>query len=150
MAAGLKLIIPFIIILPGIMAFHLYGHLMTGQAGTDAAYPLLIRNLVGPGARAFIFAAISGAVISSLASMLNSASTIFTMDIFKRQLRKTDSQKSLIWSGRLSTLIFVMIGALITTQLGHPKFKGIFNYIQEFQGYISPGILAAFIFGLFV
>lgn len=88
LAAGLKLIIPFIIILPGIMAFHLCGHLMTGQAGTDAAYPLLIRNLVGPGARAFIFAAISGAVISSPASMLNSASTIFTMDIFKRHLKK--------------------------------------------------------------
>lgn len=149
-AAGLKLLIPFIIILPGIMAFHLYGHLMTGQAGTDAAYPLLIRNLVGPGARAFIFAAISGAVISSLASMLNSASTIFTMDIYKRHIKKNASQKGLIWSGRLSTLIFVIIGAVIATQLGNPKFKGIFNYIQEFQGYISPGILAAFIFGLFI
>ncbi|MCP2620031.1 sodium/solute symporter [Candidatus Aminicenantes bacterium AC-334-K16] len=149
-AAFLKLIIPFVIILPGIMAYHLYGSKMTGEAGTDAAYPMLIRNLVGPGARAFIFAAISGAVISSLASMLNSASTIFTIDLFKRHLKKDISQKGMVWSGRLSTLVFVIIGAVIATQLGNPRFKGIFNYIQEFQGYISPGILAAFVFGLFI
>ena len=73
-AASLKLIIPFVIIFPGIMALQLYGNQMTGDSGTDAAYPLLIRNLVGPGVRAFIFAAITGAVISSLASMLNSSS----------------------------------------------------------------------------
>ncbi len=149
-AAFLKLIIPFVIILPGIMAYHLYGNQMTGEAGTDAAYPMLIRNLVGPGARAFIFAAISGAVISSLASMLNSASTIFTIDLFKRHLKKDISQKGMVWSGRVSTLVFVVIGAVIATQLGNPRFKGIFNYIQEFQGYISPGILAAFVFGLFI
>ena len=71
-AAFLKLIIPFIIIFPGIMAFQLYGNQMTGESGTDAAYPLLIKNLINPGLRAFIFAAISGAVISSLASVTGS------------------------------------------------------------------------------
>jgi SSS family solute:Na+ symporter len=147
-AAGLKLIIPFVIIFPGIISLQLYSDKMTGGSGTDAAYPLLIRNLVGPGARAFIFAAISGAVISSLASMLNSASTIFTMDLFKRHLKKDASQGQLIWMGRISTLVFVVIGCLIAPQLGNPKFKGIFTYIQEFQGYISPGILAVFVFGL--
>lgn len=147
-AAFLKLIIPFIIIFPGIMSLQLYGHLMTGKSGTDAAYPLLIRNLIGPGARAFIFAAISGAVISSLASMLNSASTIFTMDLFKRHWKKDASQKALISTGRISTFAFVVIGCLIAPQLGNPNFKGIFTYIQEFQGYISPGILAVFVFGL--
>jgi len=146
-AAFLKLLIPFIIIVPGIMSLQLYGDKMPN---TDQAYPFLIRNLVGPGARAFIFAAISGAVISSLASMLNSASTIFTMDLYKRIIKKDTSQSGLIWCGRISTLVFVIIGGLIATQLGSPKFKGIFNYIQEFQGYISPGILAAFVFGLFV
>jgi SSS family solute:Na+ symporter len=147
-AAFLKLIIPFIIIFPGMMSLQLYGDQMTGGSGTDAAYPLLIKNLVGPGVRAFIFAAISGAVISSLASMLNSASTIFTMDLFKRHWKKDASQKALIWTGRVSTAVFVVIGMLIAPKLGDPKFMGIFTYIQEFQGYISPGILAVFVFGM--
>jgi SSS family solute:Na+ symporter len=147
-AACLKLLIPFIIILPGLMSRQLYGHLMTGASGTDAAYPMLIRNLVGPGARAFIFAAITGAVISTLAAMLNSASTIFTMDIFRRLFKKDASQKDLIRSGRLSTLAFAVVGCVIAPMLASPSFHGIFNYIQEFQGYISPGILAAFVFGL--
>jgi SSS family solute:Na+ symporter len=148
-AAGLKLIIPFIIIFPGMMALQLYGDKMSGSSGTDAAYPLLVRNLVGPGARAFIFAAISGAVISSLASMLNSASTIFTMDLFKRHWSKDASQKTLIRTGRISTLIFVIIGSVIGFLLQYFP-QGIFTFIQEFQGFISPGILAAFVFGFIV
>lgn len=147
-AALLKLIIPFIIILPGIIAYQLYGNSLMGQSGTDAAYPLLIRNLVGPGVRAFIFAAISGAVISSLGSMLNSASTIFTMDMYKRYIKKDASQKSLITTGRISTAVFVLLGCFIAPKLGDPSFKGIFTYIQEFQGYISPGILGVFVFGM--
>ena len=148
-AAALKLLIPFIIIFPGIMSIQLYPDKMTGSGGTDAAYPLLIRNLVGPGFRAFIFAAISGAVISSLASMLNSASTIFTMDLFRRHWKKDASEKTLIWTGRVTTAVFVVIGMLIAPKLGDPRFMGIFTYIQEFQGYISPGILAVFVFGMF-
>jgi len=147
-AACLKLTIPFIIVFPGIMALQLYGAQMTGKSGTDAAYPLLIKNLVGPGVRAFIFAAISGAVISSLASMLNSASTIFTMDLFKRHWKKDASDKTLIWTGRITTAVFVVIGMFIAPLLGDPRFMGIFTYIQEFQGYISPGILAVFVFGM--
>ncbi len=147
-AAGLKLIIPFIIIFPGMMSLQLYGSQMTGESGTDAAYPLLIKNLVSPGIRAFIFAAISGAVISSLASMLNSASTIFTMDLFKRHFKNDASDKTLIWTGRAATAVFVMIGMFIAPKLGDPRFMGIFTYIQEFQGYISPGILAVFVFGM--
>lgn len=147
-AAFIKLTIPFVIIFPGIMALQLYGNQMTGESGTDAAYPLLIKNLVGPGVRAFILAAITGAVISSLASMLNSASTIFAMDLFKRHWKKDASDKQLIWTGRITTAIFVLIGCIIAPQLGNPKFQGIFTYIQEFQGYISPGILAVFVFGM--
>jgi len=147
-AAALKLLIPFIIIFPGIMSLQLYKDQMTGVSGTDSAYPLLIRNLVGPGARAFIFAAISGAVISSLASMLNSASTIFTMDLYKRHWKKDASNKTLIWTGRVTTAVFAVLGMLIAPRLGDPRFKGIFTYIQEFQGYISPGILGVFVFGM--
>jgi SSS family solute:Na+ symporter len=80
--------------------------------------------------------------------MLNSASTIFTMDLYKRHWKKDASQKSLIWSGRITTLIFVVIGCMIAPLLGNPNLKGIFTYIQEFQGYISPGILAVFVFGM--
>jgi len=145
-AACLKLLIPFIIIFPGIMAAQLYGDQLTDTS--DAAYPLLIRNLIPIGLRGFIFAAISGAVISSLASMLNSASTIFTMDLYKRHWKNDVSPHSLVTVGRVMTILFVFIGCVIAPQLGAERFKGIFNYIQEFQGFISPGILAAFAFGL--
>jgi SSS family solute:Na+ symporter len=150
-AAFLKLTIPFIIILPGIISYQLYrSQLMAPGATTDQAYPLLIRNLVGPGLRGFILAAIAGAVISTLSSLLNSVSTILTMDLYKRHLKKDASSESLLKIGRWATLVFVLAVCLIAPQLGSPKFKGIFNYIQEFQGFISPGILAAFVFGLFV
>jgi SSS family solute:Na+ symporter len=145
-AAFLKLLIPFIVIFPGIMAYQLYSEQLT--ATSDAAYPLLIRNLIPIGVRGFIFAAIAGAVISSLASMLNSASTIFTMDLYKRHMNKDASPKSLVSIGRVMTLILVVLGCFIALQLQNPRFQGIFNYIQEFQGYISPGILAAFVFGM--
>jgi len=146
-AAALKLIIPFVIVFPGIMAAQLYGGTMKN---TDAAYPLLIKNLIPAGLRGFMLAAIAGAVISSLASMLNSASTIFTLDLYKKHFKKDASQKNLVLTGRLMTIIFVLIGCIIAPYLGDPSFKGIFTYIQEFQGYISPGILAAFVFGFAV
>lgn len=150
-AALLKLLIPFVIIIPGIISWQLFkGQLTAPGATTDQAYPLLIRNLVGPGLRGFILAAISGAVISTLSSLLNSVATLLTMDVYKRHLKKDASSESLVKIGRWATLAFVLIVCLIAPQLGHPKFKGIFNYIQEFQGFISPGIVAAFLFGLFV
>ena len=147
-AACLKLTIPFIIIFPGIMAAQLYKDQLIGT--TDTAYPLLIRNLIPTGVRGFIFAAISGAVISSLASMLNSASTIFTIDLYQRHFKKNASSHSIVTVGRITTLLFVITGCMIAPQLGAERFKGIFNYIQEFQGFISPGILAAFVFGLLI
>ena len=116
----------------------------------DAAYPILIRNLIYPGIRGLMFAAIAGAVISSLASMLNSASTIFTMDLYKRLVAANAPQRRLIVIGRLMTLLFVIVGCLLAPALGHPRFKGVFNFIQEFQGYVSPGIVAAFLVGFIV
>jgi SSS family solute:Na+ symporter len=146
-AAGLWVLVPFLIVFPGIIAVQLYGDTM---ANPDQAYPILIRNLIPAGLRGFMFAAIAGAVISSLASMLNSASTIFTLDLYKRHIAPEASQRFLVNTGRATTVVFVVIGCLIAPFLGHERFGGIFNYIQEFQGYISPGILAAFVFGFVV
>ncbi|UCG49027.1 MAG: sodium/solute symporter [Phycisphaerales bacterium] len=116
----------------------------------DSAFALLIKNLVPVGLRGFMLAAIMGAVMSSLASMLNSASTIFTMDLYRKYVNKAASQKSLVAVGRLCVGLFAVIGCFIAPLLDNPKFGGIFKYIQEFQGYISPGILAVFVFGFVV
>jgi SSS family solute:Na+ symporter len=115
----------------------------------DAAFPTLLRNLMKPGITWFVLAAIFGAVVSSLAAMLNSASTIATMDIYHK-IRKKSSQYELVTAGRVFVVLFVLIAAFIAPSLGSPKFGGIFNFIQEFQGFISPGVLAVFIFGFLV
>lgn len=112
----------------------------------DAAFGTLLRNLLFPGIRWFVFAAITGAVISSLASMLNSASTIATMDVYAR-IKKDATNRQLVGAGRTFVVAFVLIATLIAPTLGSPAFSGIFTFIQEFQGFISPGILAVFLFG---
>ena len=112
----------------------------------DAAFPILLRNLMKPGITWFVLAAIFGAVVSSLASMLNSAATIATMDIFQK-FKKDASQTQLVNAGKGFTLLFVLIACIIAPFLGNPAFGGIFTIIQEFQGFISPGILAVFLFG---
>jgi SSS family solute:Na+ symporter len=96
-----------------------------------------------------VLAAIFGAVVSSLASMLNSSSTIFTMDIY-RKLVPGASQFQLVSVGRTCVVAFVLIACLIAPILDNPGFGGIFTFIQEFQGFISPGILALFLFGVLV
>jgi len=116
----------------------------------DGAFPLLIRYLTPHGLRGFVLAALMGAVISSLASMLNAASTIFTMDIYREWFNKKAAQKALVRVGRCCVPIGVFIGCLIAPVLANPKFKGAFAYIQEFQGFVSPGVLTIFLFGLFV
>jgi len=118
----------------------------------DAAFPVLLGNLlpVGVGILGFVLAAIFGAVVSSLASMLNSASTIATMDIYNKIRGGTSSQKALIGCGRVCVVLFILIALWIAPNLGSPAFGGIFTFIQEFQGFISPGILAVFLFGLLI
>ena len=103
-AACLKLIMPLITVVPGIIAYELYKEQLAIRP--DEAFPLLVRNLVPMGLRGFILAALAGAVISTLASMLNSAATIFTMDIYKRHLNKKAPSHSLITVGRLATVTF--------------------------------------------
>ena len=183
-AAFLKLIIPFVVVIPGIMAFNLFkddlvrtvqnpaaivadagapsqadGTMIeasaTGGAAAqvleydyDRAFPVLVRNLVKPYPLIswFVLAALSGAVISSLASMLNSASTIATMDLYSKFSGEKDPAK-LVRVGRGLVVAFVILSALVAPALD--SFTSIFQYIQEFQGFISPGILAVFIFGFF-
>jgi len=104
---------------------------------------------MGPGFRGFMFAAIAGAVISSLASMLNSTSTVFTMDVYKRLLHhEKDTGRHLVWIGRVTIVVSIAIGCFLAPMLDNPKFGGVFQYIQQFQGYIWPGVVAAFVFGL--
>lgn len=146
-AGALWLLIPFAIVLPGIMSYQLYGDQM---AAADEAFPTLIRNLIPPGLRGFMLAAIAGAVISSLASMLNSASTIFTMDVYNRMLDRKASQRRLLLLGRVTTAVFAVAGCLLAPRLADPRFGGVFQYIQQFQGYIWPGVVAAFLFGMLV
>jgi SSS family solute:Na+ symporter len=118
----------------------------------DSAFPILLRKLlpVGKGIMGFVLAAIFGAVVSSLASMLNSASTIATMDIYNKVRKGKSSQLELITSGRVFVVLFVLIALAIAPKLGSPAFGGIFTFIQEFQGFISPGILTVFLFGLLI
>jgi SSS family solute:Na+ symporter len=150
-AALLKLIIPFIIVIPGILAFNLYRADLMTAAGTydyDRSFAVLVRNLVRPYPLIswFVLASLAGAVISSLASMLNSASTIATIDLYAK-FTGEKSDKKLVKVGQIFVGIFVVLAALLAPSL--ENFGGIFAYIQEFQGFISPGILAVFIFGFF-
>ncbi len=117
----------------------------------DAAFPTLIRRLlpVGNGLKGFVLAAIFGAVISSLASMLNSASTIATMDLYNK-VKKNAKPFELVSVGRVFVVLFVLIAIFIAPKLDDPAFGGIFTFIQEFQGFISPGILTIFLFGLLI
>ncbi|MBE0540153.1 MAG: sodium/solute symporter [Verrucomicrobia bacterium] len=142
-AGGLWLLVPFAIVMPGLMAQQLYADKLATT--TDAAFPTLITQLVPAGIRGFIYAAIAGAVTSTLASLLNSASTIATMDVYRNMIRENASQARLVWLGRGLTIVFVVAGCSIAPSLDNPKFGGVFQYIQQFQGYIWPGVVAAFL-----
>lgn len=115
----------------------------------DAAFPLLLKNLKVPsGLRGFVLAALLGAVMSSLASMLNAASTIFTMDLYKEYFHRSASQGVMVIVGRICVVVFAALACWISPMLADPRFGGLFKFIQEFQGFISPGILSVFLIGL--
>ena len=142
------------VVIPGILAFNLFSEHMLTANGTydyDRAFPVLVRELVKPHPWLswFVIAALFGAVVSSLASMLNSASTIATMDLYAKATGEKDERK-LVIVGRVFVVIFVLIAAITAPSLSNPNFGGIFQFIQEFQGFISPGILAVFLIGFFV
>jgi len=155
-AAVLKMIIPLIVVVPGIIAYVMFTeNPETTQAFTspdgsilnDKAYPWLISSFIPTGLKGIILAALSAAIVSSLASMLNSTSTIFTLDIYKSIFNKTASEKNLVTVGRVSGLIALIIAIIIAPILGN--IDQAFQFIQEWTGVVSPGILAIFILGLF-
>jgi SSS family solute:Na+ symporter len=145
LAAALWLLIPFAIVVPGILSRELFSSQLERP---DQAYPVLVRELVPAGLRGFIFAALAGAVISTLASVLNSASTIATMDLYKRHVRREATDRELVRVGRVLTAAFLLVAAAVA--LSPVPRGGVFRFIQEFQGYLSPGVVAAFVFGFAV
>lgn len=138
-AGALWLLVPFAIVMPGIMAANLFPEQLAEKS--DAAYPTLIKNLVGSGLRGFIFAAIAGAIVSTLASLLNSSSTIASIDIYQRLINPKASERSIVSLGRMLTVVFVVIGCITAPLLT----DGVFGFIQQFQGFIWPGVVAAFL-----
>jgi SSS family solute:Na+ symporter len=117
---------------------------------TDTAFGLLVSKLCmgKAGFFGFILAAMLGAVVSSLAAVLNAASTIFSVDIYKEYINRRADARAQVSVGRICVGVFVVVGCVIAPLLDDPKFGGIFTYIQEFQGYVSPGVLAVFVYGL--
>ena len=152
-AGFLKILIPFIVVLPGICAYYISLHPETFQnmQGSinvaDDAYPWLVRNFTPTGIKGLTFAALSAAIISSLASMLNSTSTLFTMDIYKKYINKEADDKKLVTTGRLTSLCALIIAAIaVKPLLGN--LDQAFQYIQEYSGFIYPGIITVFGLGL--
>jgi solute:Na+ symporter, SSS family len=154
-AAFLKLLMPVIVVLPGIAAYALYSKGMfqadmLGADGTinpDKAYPVLL-NLLPAGLKGLSFAALTAAVVASLAGKANSISTIFTLDIFKNYIGKNASEKTLVNIGRWVVVISMILAILVSPYMGIDK-KGGFQFIQEMTGLLSPGIFASFIMGFF-
>jgi SSS family solute:Na+ symporter len=145
LAASLKLLIPFIIVFPGIMAAEIYGDAI---ANPDQAYPVMIREILPAGLTGIMFAALFGAVMSTLDSLLNSAATIFTIDLYQRHLRKGDATPAqLVTVGRIATGVLVVVGCAWAPLVA--RAGSVFEYIQMFWGFISPGIVVSFFFGLF-
>jgi len=143
LAAAIKLLIPFIIVFPGIMAAELFGDQITSG---DQAYPVLIRELLPAGLAGIMFAALFGAVMSTLDSLLNSAATIFTMDIYSRHLNRGADSRRQIVVGRTATAVLVVAGCLWAPMVA--AAGSVFTYIQMFWGFISPGIVTVFVLGI--
>jgi SSS family solute:Na+ symporter len=161
-AAFLKLIIPLFVVVPGILVYLMYTQPegtaiipgvqevflnADGSTNYDKAYPWLIGSFVPTGLKGLVVAALAAAIVSSLASMLNSTATIFTMDIYRPYFNRTASNKQIVRVGRISAFAALIIAVISTRFLdGLPQ---VFQYIQEYTGVVSPGILAIFLMGLF-
>jgi len=150
------------VVIPGIIAYVMYTqedgttvingvkevfHKADGSMDYDRAYPWLISTFIPTGLKGLVVAALSAAIVSSLASMLNSTSTIFTMDIYKPYMNKNAGDKQLVLVGRISVLVALILSTSVANSLG--SVPQMFQYIQEYTGLVSPGILAVFLMGLF-
>ncbi len=158
-AGYLKLIMPILVVLPGIAAYVILSDPeLVSQLGqlnpdkipspdqADKTYPWLL-GLLPKGLKGLAFAALCAAIVSSLASMINSTSTIFTMDIYKPYFAPQAKEKQLVTTGRLTAALALLIACLVAPAL--QNIKQAFQYIQEFTGFISPGIVAIFLLGMF-
>ncbi|UOQ64273.1 sodium/sugar symporter [Hymenobacter volaticus] len=154
-AAFLKMLMPVIVVLPGIAAYVLYkenvfGATEFGQGANlnpDRAYPVLL-NILPVGLKGLSFAALTAAVVASLAGKANSIATIFTLDIYHKVFNPEASEKRLVSVGKIAVVVAMLLGVLIAPHLGIDK-KGGFEFIQEYTGFVSPGIFAMFILGFF-
>ncbi|WP_342645304.1 sodium/sugar symporter [Mucilaginibacter sp. CSA2-8R] len=153
-AAFLKLLVPVIAVLPGIIMYVLHNkglfqQEMLGATGTvkpDQAYPTLM-NLLPPGLKGVAFAALTAAIVASLAGKANSISTIFSLDIYQKYFNKSASERKLVLTGRWAVIVCMLIAAVVTPALR--SLDQVYQFIQEYVGFFSPGVLAIFMLGLF-
>ncbi|WP_341841761.1 sodium/sugar symporter [Chitinophaga caseinilytica] len=153
-AAFLKLLVPVIAVLPGIVMFVLHKNGMFQQEMTDAAghvkpdhaYPTLM-NLLPPGLKGVAFAALTAAIVASLAGKANSISTIFSLDIYQKFFHKNATERQLVRAGKWAVIVSMGIAALVTPALR--SLDQAYQFIQEYVGFISPGVLAIFLLGFF-
>jgi len=146
-AGFLKILIPLIVVIPGIAAFVLTKDTALIDP-SDKAYPWLLHNYVPAGIKGLAFAALAAAIVSSLASMLNSTSTIFTMDIYQKFINKEVSETNMVKVGRITSFVALMIAVFSARPL-LGNLDQAFQYIQEFTGFVTPGVVVIFCFGLF-
>ncbi len=158
-AAFLKLLMPVIVVLPGIAAYVLYQKGMfhtemldsNGIVDVNKAYPSLL-NLLPTGLKGLAFAALTAAIVASLAGKANSIATIFSLDVYKKAINKNADEKKLVSVGKLAVIVSMMLAILLSLLLGEKLMgegKQGFQYIQEYTGFVSPGIFAMFILGFF-
>ena len=150
-AAALKFLIPFIVVIPGIAALILAQDGVISKATldgqSDKTYGELIK-LMPAGVTGLVFAALIAAIVSSLASMMNSISTIFTMDIYKSHFRKDEDEQHYVLVGRIVAVVAIFIALLLAKPfLG--GFESAFQTIQEYSGFVAPGVVAVFLLGFF-
>ncbi|MFT4062967.1 MAG: sodium/sugar symporter [Edaphocola sp.] len=158
-AGFLKMLMPLIVVLPGIAAYVLHKEglvggidfktamLQNGETNPDRAYPVLL-GLLPSGMKGIAVAALTAAIVASLAGKVNSISTIFTLDIYHKRIKPEASEKQLVGIGRMAIMVAMVLAIIIAPNLGIDK-KGGFQYIQEYTGFVSPGILAMFLLGFF-
>ncbi|MCP9234529.1 sodium/solute symporter [Lewinella sp. JB7] len=149
-AAFMKLFIPFFAVLPGIAAWYLLreqdpANLPITKA--DQAFPWVLANYVGVGFKGLTFAALVAAIGSSISSMVNSTSTIFTMDIYNKFINPRATQGRQVRVGQISAAVALIVGAMVAPALANAG--QVFQVIQEYTGFISPGVLTVFVFGMF-
>ncbi|GAA4924360.1 sodium:solute symporter family transporter [Mucilaginibacter defluvii] len=158
-AAFLKLLMPVIVVLPGIAAYYLYQKGMfqqemlsaKGVIDVNKAYPSLL-NLLPSGLKGLSFAALTAAIVASLAGKANSIATIFTLDIYKKAIKPDATDKQLVSLGKWSVVVSMVLGVILSLLIGDALMgegKQGFQYIQEYTGFVSPGIFAMFILGFF-